>query len=84
MSKALARALEGRRKAQAAIDQVLKRDYPSGVEVTWKRNGIHEGTVVFYGGFGDRIKVKNANTGRELWIHAYCIVDAMESVALTE
>lgn len=84
MSRALARALEGRRKAQDIIDKVLKRDYPSGTEVAWKRNGIHEGTVVFYGGFGDRIKVRNAKTGRELWIHAYCIVDAMESMVLTK
>jgi hypothetical protein len=83
MSKALAVALERRREAEAEVERVLRRDYPPGTTLSWKKNGIHEG-VVSDKASGDRIKVKNERTNREFWIYAYCIVDAMESGILTK
>lgn len=76
MSKSLAVALEKRDKAEQNVEKVLRRDYPVGSEVTWKRNGIHRGVVV-HEGSGDRVKVKNDKSGFEYWIYAYCIVDAV-------
>lgn len=78
MSKALARALTDRSKAEAQVDRILKRDYPPGAEVVWKKNGIHKG-IVIQNGYGDRIKVKNERTNREFWVYAYTIIEAMES-----
>lgn len=77
MSKALARALDDRSKAEAKIEGVLKDDYPVNASVVWKRNGLHDGIVIQHG-CGDRIKVRNVQSGRELWIYAYCIVDALD------
>jgi len=74
MSKALVRALACRSKAEAEVGRVMKRDYPPGTEVRWKRNGIHEG-VVLDNGYDDRVKVRNARTSREFWIYAYCIAE---------
>jgi hypothetical protein len=83
MSKALAVALSRRHEAEVEVERILRRDYPPGTPVSWKKNGIHEG-VVLDKASGDRIKVKNERTNREFWIYAYCIVDAMESGALTK
>lgn len=83
MSKALAVALERRREAEDKVERTLRRDYPPGAKVVWKKNGVHEG-IVLDKASGDRIKVKNEQTHREFWIHAYCIVEAMESGALTK
>lgn len=77
MSKALARALKDRDKAETEVDRVLKRDYPPGTEVTWSKNGVHDGIVIMNGD-GDRIKVRNQKTNREFWIYAYTIIEAME------
>lgn len=76
MSKSLARALERRTFAERDVDQILRKDYPPGRALSWKRNGLHHGTVV-QNGYGDRIKVRNSRTNQELWIYAYCIVEAM-------
>jgi hypothetical protein len=76
MSKSLARALERRTSAERDVQDILKRDYPPGRSLAWKRNGLHDG-VVLQNGYGDRIKVQNSRTNRELWIYAYCIVEAM-------
>jgi hypothetical protein len=77
MSKALAVALEHRREAEDKIERTLRRDYPLDAQVAWKRNGIHDGIVIQHG-CGDRIKVKNIQSGREFWIYAYCIVEAQK------
>lgn len=76
MSKALAKALSRRYVASRNIEEVLLRDYPDGVDVTWRRNGTHHGVVLDHG-HEDRIKVRNYGTDKEYWIYAYCIVDAM-------
>lgn len=83
MSKALVVALERRREAEDRVEHVLRRDYPPGTPVSWKKNGIHEG-IVLDKASGDRVKVKNERTNREFWIYAYCIVEAMESGILTK
>jgi hypothetical protein len=83
MSKALAVALARRREAEDEVERILRRDYQPGVAVRWEKNGAHQGVVVMNGS-GDRIKVRNIRTGRELWIYAYRIVEAMESAALTK
>lgn len=76
MSKALALALERRLEAEKQVERVLRRDYPPGTRVTWKKSGIHEG-VILDDASGDRVRVRNARTGREYWIYAYCLVEAM-------
>jgi hypothetical protein len=77
MSKALARALERRREAEDKVGRTLRRDYPLGGKVEWKRNGLHEGIVLLHG-YEDRIKVRNVQSGHEVWIYAYCIVEAWD------
>jgi hypothetical protein len=78
MSKALARAIDCRDKAERRVDLVLKRDYPPETSLKWMRNGLHEG-VVIQNGYGDRIKVKNDRTGKELWIYAWNITEAQKA-----
>ena len=72
MSAALMKAIGRRDEAEVAMVRVLEREYPVGAEVAWCRNGIHRGTVVMHSR-GDRIKVKNERSGKELWIYCYSI-----------
>lgn len=76
MSKALAKALDRRSKANDNITRVLKRDYPVRRKVTWRKNGLHSGHVLDHD-YGDRIKVANKRTKNAVWISAYDIVEAM-------
>lgn len=77
MSKALAKALERQTAAEENVDLILKKDYPPGRRVAWKRNGLYEGVVV-QNGWRGRIKVNNSRTNREYWIEAVYIVWAQE------
>jgi len=75
MSKALTIALNQRRSAELKVAAVLKQDYPLGAPIAWTRGGnnlLRRGSVVQHA-YGDRIMVRNAQTGRELFIHAHDI-----------
>ena len=76
MSKALKTALTRREKANDDVTSTLKRDYPIGSGIHWRRNGLHAGSVLRHG-YGDQIQVKNHRTGRSPWIDAFSIVEAM-------
>lgn len=65
-------ALRRRDDAEKLIEMALKRDYKPGMSVAWERNGMHFGAVVM-NGYGDKIKVRNRNTGKEFWIYAAAI-----------
>ena len=82
MSNTLARALARRSEADDRIERTLKCDYPLDAHVEWKRNSVHEGIVIGHG-TGDRIKVRNIQSGHEVWIYAFNIVDALQSRTLT-
>jgi hypothetical protein len=69
MSERLMKARAVVRAAEQLAEQVLREDYPAGGFVRWLRNGAHQGTVMWHG-VGDRIRVKNAATGKSLWITA--------------
>ena len=72
---ALAKALELRRKAGAAISAAMKARYGEGAPISWDRHGIHSGSVVMLGHY-DRVKVRNERTGKEFWIYANAILDS--------
>ena len=78
MSIALARALERERKAEDDVERVLRRDYPLGAQLKWKRGSLQSGVVLQHGQ-GDRIKVRNERTGREFWIYAFSVVEAQRA-----
>ncbi len=73
MSKALTRVLDRRYKVNKEIERILRQDYPPGTRIRWERNGIHRGEVVM-NCYSDQVKVRNARTGREYCIYAYCIL----------
>lgn len=74
MSKALAKAIEARDKADDDITRILVQDYPVGDPITWDRNGIHTGVVVMHSSMGQQIKVKSSKSGKEYWIYCDGIV----------
>ncbi len=77
MSTALKAALGRLDKAGDDVTNTLKRDYPVGSGINWRRNGLHTGSVLRHG-YSDQIQVKNHRTGRSPWIYAFSIVEAME------
>lgn len=76
MSKKLAQALRRESAAEDNVSLVLKREYPVGADVSWRKGGLHCGEVISHG-YGDRIKVRNHSTGNGRWIYACDIVSAM-------
>ena len=76
MSAALRSMLQKRRLAEEAVAEILKRDYRIGDDVEWTVNGVHFGKVVMHG-YGDRVKVENEKSGRQRWITAAQICEAM-------
>lgn len=64
--------------AQRAFEATLRREYPAGAAVSWRRhNRTFAGTVVQHG-FGVRLEVRNAQSGRTAWIHASAIVETLK------
>lgn len=79
MSKNVIQAIESERKARGRLTAAMGRDYPEGAPVRWKKHGIQEGTVIWNRQPGQtRIKVLNYRTGKELWITAWHIAEAMK------
>ena len=76
MSEPLADALRRQYVAGREVAAVMRNEYPIGADVSWRRNGLHHGTVIRHGRMGG-IKVRNSKTNREPWIAAYDIVNAM-------
>jgi hypothetical protein len=66
--------LDNRRAIDKMIAKQIERDYPVGEEIEWQKGGRQYGGRVVHHCFGDRLKVHNEKTGRELFIHAYQIV----------
>lgn len=69
MSERLIQARAAVRAAEQQLEKVLREDYPVGGAVRWLRNGAHQGEVLWHG-FADRLRVKNAASGKSLWIIA--------------
>lgn len=80
MSAALRKAFKKVGNAEKELARVLTRDYPLNTKISWERNGTHYGTVIMHG--ADRLKVYNTRSGKQYWIHAYCIVDSKGMVGL--
>ena len=75
--KAVLAAIAAKYKAGAKMSAAMLKEYPEGSDVRWKKNGIHQGVVVYNPAPGhERIKVRNERTGNEVWITAYHIAEA--------
>lgn len=69
---------KNRDDAARRVATYLRDEWPVGAAIRWRRfaaatsstGGHCHGVVTGHGG-GERIKVRNAVTGREYWIHAY-------------
>ncbi len=63
-------------RAKQSVAMILEQQWPVGTPIKWSRNygRAHTGWVVSHSK-SDRIKVENADTGKEYWIHAYNIRD---------
>lgn len=75
MSAAVHRARRACAYADTRLQEVLRRDYPLGHSIAWvtKFNGpVARGVVVMHC-HGDRIKVRNRDTGKELFINSWRI-----------
>lgn len=70
MSERIRLLLDNRRAIERMIAAAIVRDYPVGEEIEWER-GVSRcsGRVVMHC-YGDRVKVRNEATGRELFISA--------------
>ena len=75
MSVQLAKAKDMYDRAKVAYGDALRQEYPIGKAAEWRRGGIHLGHIVAHGYF-DRAQVRNAKTGRDVWITAYDIISA--------
>lgn len=72
----LKQALVDRRAADDRVGKILRDQFPVGGEICWQRETdgpVLQGIVTqhFY---GDRIEVRNRDTGKAYAIHAYWIV----------
>lgn len=65
-------ALRRREDAEKLVRIALEWNHEVGSSICWERNGLHFGEVIQHSGH-DRIKVRNRNTGKELWIYATSI-----------
>lgn len=75
MSKRVKEALADRAAAENALSEVIKAEYPIGSPIAWEMSGdVRLGTVVRHG-YGDRINVKNQQSGKTYWIYAYRIIE---------
>ena len=55
-------------QVQRDRNEAFKRAYPTGADIRW-RHGPHlqSGEVILHG-YGDRLKVLNFGTGRQVWV----------------
>lgn len=64
------------RKAETAMWEALRHNYPVKAPIKWYWRGATVQTgFVEHHGFGDRIKVCNERTGNSTWIHAYNVAE---------
>ncbi len=70
----VAKALRLETEMRVSMAAALGSEYPVGSPISWSRNGVHEGVVVSHA-YYDRIKVRNTNTGNEVWIYAAIILE---------
>lgn len=79
MSEDLIDAIKARKAADDEIVATLRRDYPVGALVAWKRGSrTHAGHVLLHG-YGERLKVRNALTDRSYWIAAIDVARATDA-----
>lgn len=67
------------KNAKKKLVKVVTNRYPVGSKISWSRGKyVQSGTVLHLPSYGiyDRVQVRNDNTGAELWIHAYDIVES--------
>jgi len=66
-------------QAEANLYSALKKEYPIGSDVSWLKHGkTAQCGVVIDHSYTDRIKVKNTNTNKVLWVAIYNILMAMD------
>lgn len=75
MSATIRKLVKKIREAEHELWDALKNDYPPGTFIEWRdaRDNARSGTVVS-NCFGDRIRVRNQDTGKEMHITAARIV----------
>ncbi len=69
-------ALAARRAADIEIERILKDLFPTGAPIEWEMFGRARVGYVTMNCHDDRVKVRNADTGREFFIHAERICGA--------
>lgn len=67
-------AIERRRAANRAVEELLKVLYPPGTELQWEVGGYRQRGIVLRNCHGDRLEVSNDFTGRNRFIYARDIV----------
>lgn len=60
--------------SQQARDKAFRNAFPRGSEIYWMHGSRwpQRGIVTLHG-YGDRLKVRNADTHREVWVNGYDI-----------
>lgn len=77
MSAALVAAVSAQLAAARKLRDAIEKDYPIDGPIKWVTNGdrVYCGIVVMHG-YGERICVRNTETGRTRWITAGDVVQA--------
>lgn len=72
----LSEAVRDKRQADMALHETAKRVLRVGAGCEWDVAGrIYHGEVVAVGFGGERICVRNAETGKERWIGVYALAE---------
>lgn len=74
----LVKLKDAARAAEKALDDAIAAAFPEDKAITWKRgrgDGVKYGHVVMHGD-GERIKVRNDDTGKDYWITLYDVLNA--------
>lgn len=75
--RTLLRLADEAARAQEAFLEGFRAKYVSGAFVRWEYGGgVQRGHVVSQG-YGDRLFVRNSDTGADYWIHGHRVLDAL-------
>jgi len=65
--------------AQVLLEQALRASFPPDAPVSWAWHDdgpLRHGHVVRWG-FGDRLEVRNSETGADYWIRTWRVLEAL-------
>ena len=72
------KACKASQLADSAVEFTLRQAFPSGHAVRWLHGiNLQYGWVQTHG-YGDRLKVHNDRTDRDVWIHGWQIREALD------